>query len=421
MLKLARIKQKFMEQGLDRPGSYFRSLLEGDRFNNAILGREKIVIAIGSRGISNLPIFVKELVGYLKQSGKTVFVVPAMGSHGSASAEGQKKVLESLGIDEKTVAASIVSSMEVVSIGEVKLEQRRYPVCVDKVAWENSDAVLLINRIKPHTDFTGRYESGLVKMATVGLGNHKGAKQVHSLGAFGLEELMPKLAEVVFEAEKLIGGFGIVEDAYHNTAEVRWLDSSEILAEEPALLERAKSLMPKLPIEDIDLLIIRQMGKEISGVGIDTKIVGRMMIPNRPEPKSPRIELIGICDITDASYGNALGVGLADFITKRLFERIDFEALKENVLTSTFYRRGMIPLVLDDEREIVSVALEYLSRRGRAGPKVVIIRDTLNLYDMYVSQAVLEELKGRGDIEIACEPKQIRFDDENRIVAEFAD
>jgi len=420
MLKLARIRQKFISRGLDRPGRYFHSLLESEGFNNAISGREKIAIAIGSRGITNLPVFVRQLVDYLKKAGKVPFIVPAMGSHGSASAAGQKKVLENLGVDEKTIAVPIVSSMDVVSIGEVALDVRSFPVYVDRLAWQDSDGVILINRVKPHTDFVGRYESGLAKMAAVGLGNHKGAKHVHSLGVFGLEELMPKLAEVVFKTEKIIGGFAIVEDAYHNTAGVHWLNSNEILAEEPALLERAKTLMPKLPIENIDLLIIKRMGKEISGVGIDTKIIGRMMIPDRPEPESPQIELIGVCSITDASYGNALGIGLADFITKRLFEKIDFQALKENILTSTFYQRGRIPLVLDDEKEIVSVALEYFSRRGRAEPKVVIIRDTLSLSDIYVSETVLEQLKDRDDIEFARPTKEIEFDNENKIIVKFS-
>jgi len=419
MLKLARIKQKFTKKGLDEPGRYFRSLLAGSRFSTAISDRQRIAIGVGSRGISNLPVFLRELADYLKQAGRKAFIVPAMGSHGSATAAGQKKVLENLGIDEKTVAAPIVSSMEVVSIGEVRLGHKRYPVYTDKVAWEESDAVLLINRVKPHTDFTGRYESGLVKMATVGLGNHKGAGQVHSLGAYGLEVLMPKLAKAVFGAGKLIGGFAIVEDAYHDTAEVHWLDGSEILAAEPSLLERAKTFMPKLPIEDIDLLIIRQMGKEISGVGIDTKIIGRMMVPDRPEPASPRIGLIGVCDITDASYGNAMGVGLADFITKGLFERIDFQALRENVLTSTFYLRGKIPIVLDDERQMISVAVEYFKKRRKREIKAVIIENTLNLSQVYVSEAVLEQLKERDDIEITGRLKEIAFDDNNRIAVEF--
>jgi hypothetical protein len=419
MVKLAKIRQLFEHRGLDSPREYFQSLLKSGAFNKAISGRKRIAIVVGSRGISNLVVFVRELAEYLKKAGIEVIIVPAMGSHGFATADGQRMVLENLGINEETVGAKILSSMEVVSLGEVKLDGRSYPVYVDRAAWEMTDGVILLNRIKSHSDFIGRYESGLVKMAVVGLGNHQGAEQVHSLGTRGLKELMPLMAEVVFGSDKLLGGFAIVEDAYHNTAGVHWLESSEILEKEPAILEEANSMMPRLPVETIELLLIKQMGKEISGVGIDPKIVGRLGIWGEQELQSPRIELIGVCDITDASYGNALGVGLADFITKKLFEKIDFAALKENILTATFYQRGKIPLVLEDEREMLKVCLRHFQRRGTEQAKVIIIRDTLSLSDMYVSEAILDEIKERSDIEITGEPQEVVFYESNEIVTDF--
>lgn len=419
MLKLVKIRQLFEHRQLESPQKQFLSLLKSSKFNSAISGRKRIAIAVGSRGIANLAMLIKNLASYLRDAGIKPVIIPAMGSHGCATENGQKMVLNKLGIDEQKVGAEIVSSMDVISLADAELDGRRYPVYVDRVAWEQTDGVILINRIKPHTDFIGRYESGLVKMAAVGLGNHKGAEQVHSLGTRGLKELMPLLAEVIFDDNKIIGGFATVEDAYHNTAGLYWLNSNEILEAEPAILEEAKSLMPHLPIEEIDLLIIKQMGKEISGVGIDPKIIGRLMIWGQDELPSPRIELIGVCDITDVSYGNALGVGLADFITRQLFERIDFAALKENILTATFYQRGKTPLVLEDEKEIVEVCLKHFQRRGRERAKVIIIKDTLNLSDIYVSEAVLGELKDRSDIEVISEPKEVAFDNSNRIIAEF--
>ena len=419
MIRFARIRQNFAHHNLTSPREHFRSLLESEKFNSAIQRRRRIAVAVGSRGISNLAVLVAEVVGFLKEKNIEPFIVPAMGSHGSATAEGQKQVLKNLGIDAKSVGAEIVCSMDVVEAGVVELAGRRYPVYVDKAAWEQSDGIILINRVKPHTDFVGRYESGIVKMATVGLGNHAGAQQVHSLGVDGLNRLMPLLAEAVLGEDKIVGSFAIVEDAYHDTAEVQWLDRSEILEKEPVLLERAKELMPKLPLDDIDMLIIKRMGKEISGGGIDTKIIGRLMISGQAELKSPAIELVGVCDITDASYGNALGVGLADFTTTRLFEKIDFEALKENILTSTFYSRGKIPLVLDDEKQMLLVGLEHFSRRGNEKPKVIIIKDTLSLSDMYVSEGVLDELKDRDDIEVVESAKQAEFDKDNAIILEF--
>jgi hypothetical protein len=419
MLELAKIKQLFESRRLDNPSEEFLSLLKSEQFNSAISGREKIAIAVGSRGITNLPSFLKQLVDYLVSIGIESIITPAMGSHGYATADGQEMALDKLGINKQTTGAEIISSMDVISLGQAQMSGRKFDTFVDKTAFEQTDGVILINRIKPHTDFVGKYESGLVKMATVGLGNHEGAQQVHSLGVPGLKELMPKLAEVIFNNDKLLGGFAIIEDPFHDTASLHWLNSDRILDEEPALLQQATSLMPHLPIEDIDLLIIKQMGKDISGVGIDPKIIGRIMIRGEVDLSSPKIELIAVCDLTDATYGNALGIGLADFTTKRLFNKIDFAALKENILTATFYQRGKIPLILEDEKEILQVALDHFKRRGKEKPKVLLIKDTLNLSDLYVSESVLEALKDKDNIEIISEPAEIQFDDENKIVTDF--
>jgi hypothetical protein len=419
MLKLAKIRQVFPNRRIELLEDEFSVLLSSSRFNEGIRGRKRIAIAVGSRGISNLVMLVKKLVEYLKGVGIEPIIVPAMGSHGCATAEGQEAVLNKLGVSLETVGAEIVSSVDVISLGEVWMEGGEFAVYVDKVSWERTDGVILINRIKPHTDFTGRYESGLVKMATVGLGNHKGAQQVHSLGTAGLKKLMPCLAEVVLGDSKVVGGFATVENAYSQTCGLYWLDRDEILDKEPAVLEQAKALMPKLPVDEIDVLIVKRMGKEISGVGMDPKIIGRLMIWGEEEPASPRIELIGVCDITDESCGNALGVGLADFITRRLFERIDFRAIKENVLTSAFYQRGKVPLVLEDEREVLEVCLRHFERRGEKDAKVIVIKDTLNISDMYVSESVLSQLKDRDDIEVVSGPAAVAFDSSNRMVLEL--
>jgi len=419
MLKLAKIRQVFPNRCIESLEDDFSGLLSSIKFNEGIKGRGRIAIAVGSRGISNLVMLVRRLVEYLKGAGIEPIIVPAMGSHGCATDEGQEAVLNKLGISLETVGAEVISSVDVISIGEVRMDGGEFAVYVDKVSWEQADGVILMNRVKPHTDFSGRYESGLVKMATVGLGNHKGAQQVHSLGTAGLKGLMPCLAEVVLGDSKVIGGFAIVENAYHETCGLHWLGRDEILDEEPAILQQARELMGKLPVYEIDVLIVRQMGKEISGVGMDPKIIGRLMIWGEEELLSPRIELIGVCDITDESYGNALGMGLADFITGRLFERIDFQPIKENVLTSAFYQRAKVPLVLEDEREILEVCLRHFERRGRKDAKVIVIKDTLNISDMYVSESVLSQLKDRDDIEVVSGPEAVAFDSNNRMVLEL--
>jgi hypothetical protein len=415
-MKFAKIRQLFEHNGLASVEDSLACLLDSSKFQKAIAARKHIAIAVGSRGISNIVTIVKALVGHLKDFGIEPIIVPAMGSHGSATAEGQAEVLEKLGINERTVGAEVRSSMDVIRLRDVKMDGRLFGVHVDRAAWQ-SDGVILINRVKQHSDYTGRYESGLVKMAAVGLGNHEGASQVHSAGIVGLKELIPALAKVVLGNNKVIGGFALVEDAYHETAEMHWLNSDEIMPRESGLLEKAKALMPHLPVDDIDLLIIKQMGKDISGVGIDPKTIGRLMIRGEQEPAAPRIELIAICGISAASCGNALGIGLGDFITRELFGKVDFQAVKENILTSTFYERGKIPIVLESEREIVEVAQRHFERRGSDKISAIIIKDTLSLSQMYVTEAVLGAVAEPGKLEIVEPAQEIGFDSEGKIIA----
>jgi len=417
-MKFAKIRQLFPHNELGSVADTFASILDSGKFQKAIAARKRIAIAVGSRGISNIVTIVKALVAHLRNAGIEPVIVGAMGSHGSATAQGQKMVLDKLQINERTVDAEIQSSMDVITLGHIEMNGRSFGVYVDKTAWQ-TDGVLLVNRVKQHSDFTARYESGLVKMATVGLGNHRGASQVHSLGTVGLKKLMPALAEVVLGSDKVIGGFALVEDAYHQTARIHWLSRDEIMAGEPELLERAKALMPYFPVDDIDLLIIKQMGKDISGVGIDPKIIGRLMIWGEDELPGPRIELIGICDISAASCGNALGVGLGDFITRELFDKIDFQALKKNILTATFYQRGKIPIVLENEREIIEVAQKHFEKRGKDKIRAVIIKDSLHLADMYVSEPVLDALAEPGMVEIVDPAKEIVFDSEGKTVVDL--
>jgi len=417
-MKFAKIRQLFPHNELGSVADTFASILDSGKFQKAIAARKRIAIAVGSRGISNIVTIVKALVAHLRNAGIEPVIVGAMGSHGSATAQGQKMVLDKLQINERTVDAEIQSSMDVITLGHIEMNGRSFGVYVDKTAWQ-TDGVLLVNRVKQHSDFTARYESGLVKMATVGLGNHRGASQVHSLGTVGLKKLMPALAEVVLGSDKVIGGFALVEDAYHQTAGIHWLSRDEIMAGEPELLERAKALMPYFPVDDIDLLIIKQMGKDISGVGIDPKIIGRLMIWGEDELPGPRIELIGICDISAASCGNALGVGLGDFITRELFDKIDFQALKKNILTATFYQRGKIPIVLENEREIIEVAQKHFEKRGKDKIRAVIIKDSLHLADMYVSEPVLDALAEPGMVEIVDPAKEIVFDSEGKTVVDL--
>ena len=354
----------------------------------------RIAVGIGSRGIANLATLARELVGFLKSKGAQPFVVPAMGSHGGATAEGQADMLAGLGITEAALGAPIVSSMDVAEIPAPGLSHKLF---MGRNAFE-SDGVVLLNRIKPHTDFHGPYESGIVKMSVVGVGNHEQAKIMHGLGVRGLRELIPLAAREVFATGKILFGLAVVEDAHDDTMRVRALKPDAILAEEPELLKLAVASMPKLPVDRIDVLIVDAMGKNLSGTGMDPNIVGRIRVKGTPEPALPDIGSIIVDDLTRESHGNALGVGLADIITKKLFDKIDFKAMYANVITTTFLERGKIPIVADDLPQAFATASRTAGGTPPDRLRVVRIQNTLHLEEMRVSAPVYREVAGRVDL-----------------------
>jgi len=415
VLNLAKIRQKYKSEKIPHPVEYFESLLKNNSFNQSIKGCKKIAIAVGSRGIKDIDEFVRILVNFLNTQGFSPFIVPAMGSHGNATPEGQLQVLKKLGITEEKIKAPIISSMDVKKIGEVNFQGEKYPAYIDKTASE-ADGIILINRVKHHTAFYGDYESGLVKMIVIGLGNHIGATAMHSLGADGLENIMPEIARYIVQKEKILGGFCIVEDAYQDTARIYWVNINEIFKKEPEILKEAKSLAPRLPINKINLLMIKQMGKNISGTGIDTKIVGRMHSKKLEEFSDIKIDLIGISDLTDESCGNASGVGFADFITERLYKKIDMKATLTNVMTSKFFIEAKIPIVMKNDKEIIETAMDYFFGKRIKNPKIIVIKDTLHLIEMSVSESVLEEIKDRKDIEIVSELNEVKYDQEGYLL-----
>lgn len=347
-----------------------------------------IAIAVGSRGIDNLPLIVSETTRMVRDRGARPFVVPAMGSHGGATAKGQREVLTLYGVREEIVGAPIRSSMEVI---EVPRGDSPVPVFMDRLAWK-SDGVLLINRVKPHTDYHGTYESGLMKMAVIGLGKEEGAKAIHRFGIRGLKEMIAPAARQILNTGRILGGVAIVENARHQTLRVRALRAGQIPAEEPPLLELARQNMPSLPVEEADILIIDRMGKDISGTGIDPNVIGRIRVPGQEEPDRPRIKAILVASLSERSQGNAVGVGLADVITRALYERIDHATTYRNVITSTFLERGKIPLVAPDDQTAFQVALNSCGGVRTGEERILRIADTLNLEEIYVSGAVLKEL-----------------------------
>lgn len=354
----------------------------------------RIAIGIGSRGIANLVPLAKELIAFLKAKGALPFVVPAMGSHGGATAEGQAEILAGLGVTEAALGVPIVSSMDVAGIPARGLSHGLF---MGRNAFE-SDGVVLLNRIKPHTDFHGIYESGLVKMSVVGLGNHEQAKIMHGLGVGGLRDLIPLAAKEVFATGKILFGLAVVEDAHDDTMRVRALKPEAILAEEPELLRLAVASMPKLPADRIDILIVDTMGKNLSGTGMDTNIIGRIRVKGSPEPESPSIGAIIVDDLSPESHGNALGIGLADIITRNLFDKIDFKAMYANVVTTTFLERGKTPIVADGLAQAFDIALRTAGGRPFDQLRVIRIGNTLHLEEMLVSPALYREMAERVEL-----------------------
>ena len=391
---LYKIKQKFNNDPLiDIQGALREELKKIQPF---IKPGANIALAVGSRGIKKLAEVVAEVASFVKDHYAKPFIIPAMGSHGGATSSGQAEVLSGYGISEQKLGIPVRSSMEVL---ELPRGNSSVPVYMDKNAWD-SDGVILINRIKPHTDYHGHFESGLVKMSVIGLGKEKQASAVHSYGVYGLSDLIPMIAKEIFRSGKLIGGIGLVENKYDDLEIIKVLITGEIFEKEPELLEIARNNMPSLPVNDIDILIVDQMGKDISGVGIDTNIIGRIKISGQKEPESPAIKAIAVLDLTENSHGNAIGVGLSDVITRKLFEKIDLSTTYTNAVTSSFLERAKIPVIASSDREAFGLALRSCGFLKKGEARIIRIKDTLHLDEMYVSQSVMDQLKDSPDIEI---------------------
>lgn len=391
---LFKIRQRFDHTHLQDPrralGLALTSALEG-----VIAPGARIAIPVGSRGIDNLAPLVAELAAYVKDCGASPFVVPAMGSHGGATADGQADILQLYGITEDAIGAPVRSSMDVVELARGDLPIR---IFMDRHVHE-SDGAILINRIKPHTDFHGRYESGLMKMALIGLGKLEGARAVHDFGLYGLRELIGRGAEQVISTGKILAGIGIVENAFHQTLHIEVLRGSQIAAGEPPLLGLAKRHMPRLPVDNVDVLVVDRMGKDISGVGIDPNITGRIGVAGEHDTTT-RVGAMMVCDLTAGTHGNAIGVGLADVITRRLFGKIDYAATYGNVITSSFLERGKIPVVAETDRDAFAVALRSCGYLPEERERIVRILDTLHLEEVYVSPAIAEEISDKEGFEM---------------------
>jgi hypothetical protein len=376
----------------------------------------RIAVACGSRGIRNYLTIVRATITLLRQAGAQPFIVAAMGSHGGATAEGQRQLLASYQIDEAHLGVPVLTDMDAVCIGYNSWNQ---PVWWDRNAL-SADGVLTISRIKPHTDFRGRFESGILKMLVIGLGKRHGADQVHSYGTRGLRDMMPESARVVLEKTPFMGGLAVLENAREQTAHVEVVDRDNLWEREPQLLELARQWMGRIPFAALDVLIVGECGKNYSGAGLDPNVVGRMLIEASPEMETniPRITRIGLLDVSPESHGNATGIGIADLTTTRAIAAIDPVPFRMNNLTARFLWRSKLPLAFDTDREVIEACLQTCWQPDAQQIRLCVIPNTLELEDLWVSAPLVEEARTRSDLQVIGTPRALPFDDAGNLVQE---
>jgi len=396
--RMIKARQKFDTTRIENIEKAVRQELEQPKIQNLIAAGQSVAVAVGSRGINHLSAAVKVTVDYLRERGAAPFIVPAMGSHGGATAAGQAEVLQRYGITADTMGVPIRSAMEVDLIGRTP---DGVPVYMDKNA-HAADLVVPINRVKPHTSMRGAIESGLLKMCVIGLGKHVGCSRLHEEGWEKMSQSVIAAAEVLLSRTHIGFGLALVENAYDQTAIVKALVKEEIIHQESKLLARAKAMLPRLMLPDIDVLVVEQIGKDISGAGLDPNIVGRSAIVGRIAGYTgPGIKRIVVLDLSEATHGNACGLGNADFTTRKVFEKLDFPATFANAIAAMGPGTGSIPIFLDTEREAILAAVKCCGRLSPEGPRIVRIQDTLHLSEIWISENMLPLVAHNDGIEIA--------------------
>lgn len=415
--KLVPVLQEFPDRTLPDVAAAVRQQMEQARWVHQVPAGSRIAVGIGSRGIRNMATIARAVVDNWKSRGVRPFIIPVMGSHGAATAQGQADVLAHYGIDETTMGAPVESSLEVVRVGTTP---EGIDVSMDRRAYE-SDGVMLCGRVKWHTDFEGPLESGLHKMMAIGLGKWEGAKRYHSWALrLGLYRVIRSVGATVLGTGKMLGGLAILEDAHHNTAEVHVLGAEGMAAQEEKLLTRVKSWKPNLPAAEVDLLILDEIGKDISGSGMDTKIVNRggYLGPN-PWKDVPKVQRIFIRDLTGNTYGNAVGMGLADVVHDRLLEQVDFRATWVNVLTASATLAGFTPLHFPTDRECIERVLPTCGKLDPGECTLVWIRNTLQLGHMLVSENLLPELASNSAVRTLGPAMELPFDASGNLISAF--
>ena len=393
--KMLKVRQKFENDVVEDVAARVSEIINEDKFCSLIHPGQKVAVAVGSRMINNIYVIIKQVITELKARGAEPYIVPAMGSHGGGTPEGCIGVLEDFGITEESVGVPIRAEMDVVKLGT---SEEGVDVYTAKASYE-ADMTILVNRIKPHTEFTGRYESGICKMATIGLGKHVGCTSLHSGNTLNFDKIIPHAAKIVFDNSNIGFSIGIIENAYDQTKMIVGMTKDEILEKEPGYLEIAKASMPSIGIPEIDILVVEEIGKDISGFGMDPNIVG-LIGPKKDEPQIPKIGKVIVLRLSEKGQGNAVGIGLADLTTKELLDNINFENTYANSFAcggSFGYWTEFIPLVMTDEREAIVGAIKMLGIKEPEKCKIVKIKNTLKLGEIQVSEALEDYIKSKPE------------------------
>jgi len=406
------IKQEIKAPRIENVIATLNQKLDKFKLSNKVRPGERVAITAGSRGIKDNPKILKELVSRFKALGALPFIVPAMGSHGGAIAEGQVEVLRSLGIEESTINAPIISSIDVVEIGRTRDD---VPIMIGR-DFTQADHIVIVNRIKPHTDFVGEIESGLLKIMVIGMSKPFGAMLAHkSITNHGFEKMAIEIGRVILKKLPILMGIGIVENQYYETAYFEVIEPNRFISDEKRLLRKAKRILGKIPFEKIDLLIVDEMGKQISGSGMDTKVIGRIMNLITPEPPKRKIKRIFVRDLTKESNGNACGIGLADYTTERLVSKVDKEVTKINSVMGSCPEKGRIPIAFNKDKDAIIASLNNAGVYRFKEARLVWIKNTLHLKYLKISEALAEETKTDGRLVIVEGPIPFSFDENGNL------
>ncbi len=409
--RMVRVRQRFDAPALDDVEGAVAGELR--RLEGQIWPGMRVGITAGSRGVANIAAILRATGETVRRLGGQPFIIPAMGSHGGATAEGQVEVLAGYGVTEASTGMPIVSSMAVHHIGDLADATGPGPAVYMSETALQADGLIICNRVKPHTDFRSGIESGLAKITAIGLGKHEGAKTIHSFGTRGLAHWLPLAAQLMVRSANVLCGLAVLENAYDQTARVFAAAADGIGGPaEAGALEEAKGLMASLPFQDIDVLIVDEMGKNVSGTGMDTNIIGRMMIRGVPEFQRPNVRIVVALDLTEESHGNGAGIGLADILTLRAVRKLDLRATYINGLTSGIggVQRVKLPLFLPSDVDAICAGILCCGRGDPVNARVVRIKNTLDIAELEVSESLLDEVRAHPRLEVLGRPGRLAID-----------